>query len=366
MSTKRNDFSDKIKNMFKTLGSKQETTMTPTMQPMSNYENMKSLGLVKETTGELKNLYMTFGETNEGCVFEKDSDRVVCAAQRKIKDITLEELKEKLENISDSTVEYCEDGTMIRLYYYNLKWWTATSRCLDARKSFWSSSKTFDEMFWETFESSKLEDLDIAYTYNFVLLHKENRIVVHHITNKLVYVSRTNNETLVEEASEPDGWNVPLRIIGFTAANIESYFRVTKRGILVKTEKETFKVDFEQYKRVKDVRGNVPNIQVRWLELLNDPDKLDVLTRLYSEYRDEFEKLSIRLREIIREIHKLYIDSHVKHIIQVSDDNIYYQTLKQLHAQYKNTKMPIYYDDVENKVKHLSVHVLSKFIGELR
>ena len=89
--------------------------------------------------------------------------------------------------------------TIIRLYNYNNKWSTATTRCMDAKDSFWSSNKTFDAMFWEIFDEKLIAELNTNFTYLFVLLHEENRIVVRHKLNTLVYVSKIDNTTLIED-----------------------------------------------------------------------------------------------------------------------------------------------------------------------
>jgi hypothetical protein len=136
-----------------------------------------------------------------GIVLEKDSNKLVAACQNKLINIkTQDELLEAFQNKTEDTqveTEYCEDGTVIRLYNYNEIWYTSTTRCVTATDSYWSSNKTFDAMFWELFGNDKVGMLDVNCTYIFVILHKENRIVVNHIANKLVYVSCINNASLI-------------------------------------------------------------------------------------------------------------------------------------------------------------------------
>lgn len=310
-----------------------------------------------------------------GIIMEKNTNKVVCACQNRFIDKSVEEMRnilgnEKvLHNNPRFRVEYCEDGTVMRLYHYNNKWYTATTKCMDARDSFWSSSKTFDEMFWETFDREYLTTLDTNHTYVFILLHSENRIVVRHNKNSLVYVSRIHNETMEEDFRNifPFAWR-PRVIPYFNLDDIENYYWPQKRGVIIKVRDPDshwtmYKVDFEKYKRMKDVRGNVPNIKVRYLELLSDAGMQKDLERYFSEHKKTFDDIRKEIFGLVKTIHKLYVDSHIKHTTKVTEEHVYYRTLRQLHAQYKTTNKPICYEDVQAKLGSLDKNVLKRFLG---
>lgn len=324
-----------------------------------------------------------------GIIFEKNTNKVIAMCQNKLYDI---DLPDQIENMLveqnkgnilqnealNSRIEYCEDGTIIRLYHYNNKWYTATTRCMNATDSWWSSNKTFDEMFWSIFDISNLSLLNTSCTYIFVLLHVDNRIVVKHFRNSLVYIQSINNETTEEdykniffntEAFQNKLIRRPKMIPYINIYEIQNYFYPTKRGIIIKfynTQSQTwsvYKYDFIQYRTVKDVRGNVPHIRMRYLELLTDSDKLLMLEKFYPESQLMFEIIKNSLFKLTRYIHKMYVDSHIKHIIQITEEDMYYRTLRQLHAQYKITNKPITYEDVHQKLVSLDKNVLKKFLG---
>jgi hypothetical protein len=339
---------------------------------------------------EKANLYLIATEQecdelqSNGLVFEKDSNRLVCSAPNKINDVSLSQLEQVVVDTQKSTkivtgfgngvhVEYCEDGTMIRLYNYNGTWCTATTRCIDAKDSYWSSEKTFDAMFWELFDSSLLEQLDVTCTYVFILLHSENRIVVKHTRNSLVFVSRINTVTGVEDYRNvfANVMNIrrPKVIPQIDVTDIPSYYLPYKRGILVKLYNtdgkawDVYKLDFEEYKKIKELRGNVPQIRMRYLEILSDPAQLALLEKYYPEHRFMFGMIKHALRNVVREVYKLYVESHIKHTVQVVETDKYYRTLRQLHAQYKNTSKPISCLDVETKIFSLDKSVLKMMLG---
>lgn len=307
-----------------------------------------------------------------GIIFEKETNKVMCMAQPCITDINDPSFIEQSIQSDSCSIEACEDGTMIRLYNYNGCWYTATTRCIDGSLSRWSSDKSFDEMFWEIFNKDDLEHLDTNCTYIFVLLHSENTIVVHHQKNQLVFISRINNTTF-EEVTSMEQSMLPFNKLIRPCVIIDNVKDVVReqntniRGIIVRKLENgswvSYKYDFPFYIEMKQIRGNTPNIRQRVLELLKDPVSLGRFEQHYPEYSLLIALARHSLVEIAKTIHKLYIISHIKHLVQINEENIYYRTLKQLHAQYKNTNKPITYDDVLIKVSNLDSHVLKGFMG---
>lgn len=317
-------------------------------------------------------------QTN-GIIMEKNTNKVVCMAHNKMEEILdIDEVFTKSSNHSNKNfrLEFCEDGTMMRLYNYNGEWYTATSRCMDAKNSYWASKRSFDEMFWDVFDKTILNSLDKDYTYFFILIHIENRIVIRHKYNNLVYLCRVNNTNYLEDYVNIF-YNIyafrrPKQIYEQNYENIYKYlkdlYHPKKRGILIKfynKDNNTWKIykyDYEIYRKIKELRGNVPEIRMRYLQLLNDPESLDLLQKYYYEYQLMFEIIKTSLHKITQNIHKLYINSHVKHSIQVEESHLFYKTLRQLHGQYKKTNSPITFQDVENKLYSFDTKILRKLL----
>lgn len=149
---------------------------------------MLNVNREKETNEDLTNIERQCN----GIIMEKDTNRIV--AMNRSKMYNIEQLvKNNNDNVS---YEFCEDGTLIRLYNYKHNWYTATSRCIDGKRSFWSSKSSYDQMFWELFPKELLDKLDEKCTYLFILLHKDNKYIVKHKENKLIYISCISNITL--------------------------------------------------------------------------------------------------------------------------------------------------------------------------
>ena len=311
-----------------------------------------------------------------GLIFERSTNEIVCICQPKITELechtdAINLVKQNYN--SNIRLEYCEDGTIIRLYNYNNTWYTATTKCIDANNSFWSSKKNFDTMFWEIFDSTLLPTLDKNFTYFFVLLHKENRIVVKHNVNMLVYISRIDNKS-----SKEDYGNVFLNVYGIKRIKYinvneflntsEDYYNKFKRGIIIKIQDATtgywdvYKYDFKMYTLIKSIRGNIPEIRMRYLELLKKPETLDLLEKFYSEHYFMFTFIKASLLKLVKTVYQMYVESHIKHTIEVKEDNLYYRTLRQLHAQYKTTNRSISFVDVQTKIYSLDKKIIKKFL----
>jgi hypothetical protein len=322
-----------------------------------------------------------------GVILEKDTNKIVCMNHNKFNDLSDDTNLNNLNNLLTDTVksiqfEYCEDGTMIRLYNYQDTWLTATTKCIDARHSYWNDAKSFGQMFWELFDESCLNALDKDCTYFFVLKHVDNRLVIKHTYSHLLYINHVNNitqEVFVDKnlfnkdypscIIDTDVLDVSLPTDKFiTIPQLEELYNPTKRGIIVKIINKDdviqfYQYDFDKFRQIVNVRGNVPLIRMRYLELLTQPDQLDLLENYYPEHFMIFTVIKHSLNNVYLQVHRLYIESHVKHLVTVDESHLYYQTLRQLHGIYKNSGNHITLDTVKTHINTLEPHVIKKFIG---
>jgi hypothetical protein len=316
-----------------------------------------------------------------GLITENGS--VVCSKQPDIIDISAADLKNllhtsKLVSGPDLRIEYCEDGTVIRLYHYNNQWVTATQKCIDASQSFWSSKHSFNDLFWQVFDKSNTSLLDPSFTYVFILLHSQNRLVVKHTRNNLVYLMRIENSSGIQHSDLCGLKNVwlPVRINELDLDSVDSKFWDKKRGVIIKVKSGhsdhsghsghswiTYKIDFTNWSLIKDVRGNIPNIQLRYFQLLKDPARLSILTNVYHEHSKAFFDFYNKLIIFIEYIYTLYVDSHIKHTITISPDNKYYKVLKIIHSHYKSTGVSLQLPDIHRKVLDLHPGIIKKILN---
>ena len=347
-------------------------------------ETDDNIEMTNENVSENSNLFLLFNRKNEiemqkecnGLIMEKDTKNVICACQNDFE----ETIPEESELVG---AEYCEDGTVLRLYNYKDKWIVASRKCIDASYSYWSSEKSFNDMFWELFSNVELNVLNKNNTYLFILLHTDNNFVVKHFQNRLVYTGSINNKTCeysdehyfdnIETITRPEQIDIQHYIQNNMIDSIDiqeefqNYFNPMKRGVILKFKKENqiklFKIDFSQFNFIKYIRGNEPRIRNRYLQLLSDPDKLHILINHYPEHSFLFDMIYHSIIKMCNTIYKIYRETHVKHFYRIEDNHVFFQTIRQLHAQFKITNQFITISDVFIKVKSLHPHVLKKMLN---
>jgi len=259
-----------------------------------------------------------------GIVIDTETKKIVCQSQNVIQQV--DELPDDLES-----GVYCEDGTVIRLYYDQDRWNTATNKCPDARQSFWSTV-SFDELFWGIFNYD-LALLDKAVTYIFILLHKENRIVVKQKENKLIYVKGINNET------------------GDTSDILEGFERLKvltdlsgvpgKRGILFKKGNVEYRYDFKEYKNSQEIIGNFKDPKERYLQLLYDQDLAEQFKIAFPEHKLLFSVIDQQLEKLYEIVRQAYIDTHLENKYKIFHSHKLHKILKKVHYHYKNSKTDV-------------------------
>lgn len=308
-------------------------------------------------------------EYNQECngqIYDKQTMKLVCTNQLNFtKNVSYENI---------NSIEYCEDGTLLRCYYTD-KWNIATSKCINAETSYWSSTKSFKQLFDELFENSLYDKLDEQYTYLFILNHKENIHIVKHLKNVLVYIGKIKNDNprrIPDNSDYSKLFKEPIVLPEtIKTDNIERdillnlLYTDLKRGILIKYNNgELCKIDFKDFETLKNIRGNTPYIRIRYLELLKDQSLLNEFIKHYStENHMMFTMIEYCVMNTVSCIYKVYVDTHIKHLYVIDNTHMYTRIIKQLHASYHNTKKSIQQIDVYNKFIALPIVEMMIILG---
>ncbi len=235
-----------------------------------------------------------------GIVFEKSTEKVLCHCQSKF---TL--VDDTFTTLPGDVVKYTDDGTTVRLYFYNDKWYTATTKCMDARYSKFSSEYSFDEMFWDVFPKTALDSLDKNCTYIFILRHTLNRIVLKYNKDSLVFISRVDNQTGTEFKDDDF-------VTGLPAVFKEDLYdggslAKLKRGVMIRRGDSTYMYDYTRYTQIEELRGNDKDILFRYITLLvKDTAKALELLRVYPEHIRDFARVNCNLHSVFQIIFKIF------------------------------------------------------------
>ncbi len=121
---------------------------------------------------------------------------------------------------------------------------------------------------------------------------------------------------------------------------LDDYYHPFKRGVLVKIPQEngsyiTCQYDFEKYQKIDDLRGNVPTLNDRFLELYLKKDFKSIKS-LEMYYRTNSKSIKTSLFDLYKTVFDLYVKTHKLRLFKVDETNKYYTTLKQIHAVFYN------------------------------
>lgn len=248
------------------------------------------------------------------------------------------------------------EGTMINMFYDSslpeddiLGYWEiATRSSVGGDTRFFSNSanegKTFREMFIEALkEVSKvqgspqeaLKGLKQEYCYSFVLQHPENRIVtefkkpclyltaVYCIDNQTHTIRRIPTEEVLSDSLAT--WaKIPMQHgQGLTVQDIDGLERIwasedTHYGItgIMLCDRATglrSKIRNPEYEKVRQLRGNQPKLQYRFLSLRQGAaEDVKAYLQYYPEDTDAFSNYGKQVREFVQNLHYQYMECKVR------------------------------------------------------
>lgn len=283
--------------------------------------------------------------------------------------------KELNENI---IVEEFIEGTMINLFFDkkinngNGDWQIATKSSVGGYYSSPSSNNdennmTFRQMFVDAMNAVNIEfDMfDKNYVYSFVLRHPKNKIVSM-VTNPLIILTSifkidNTNYTINSISLHSFGSNddkmkpfIDNIIVPKRNRNIKTYEEVKEKyssmntdynimGVIIKNKitGERTKIRNPNYENVKNIKGNSPKLQYKYLSL-RKIGKVKEYLRYFSEDRSRFSSFRDYLHQYTNALYNNYVNCYIK---KVKNINNYPSNFKNhminLHDYYLNHLMPV-------------------------
>jgi hypothetical protein len=208
---------------------------------------------------------------------------------------------------------------------------------------------TFRQMFLDAI-GREIEEIalptgsdDEMYCYHFVLQHPENHIVfdIEHPKIHLVSVFRINPQNEIKAVSEDTYKNwvneSPMKdVIYFPSQQDIDWnapFSPTSSypmGIMITHKNgERTCIENEEYLKLKELRGNHPNLQYQYLVLRQEGRVHDFLS-YFPRYKELFYYFYIQYEDFITQLHQ----SYVSYYIQKTGNHIskrYFSLIHKLH-----------------------------------
>lgn len=256
----------------------------------------------------------------------------------------------------------CYEGATVRAWFDDdNKFHLSTNKKLDAFSSRWSSDNTFGEHFMSRIielcytnksfhnlvnhyipqynsiyvsfiEFLRKDSKDNGYQYTFLIPNGEdNRIVCkNNKTPQLLHIATYDknwNMIIDHDIGIPKPLEIKCR--GIELHNYLSTLDYNESpGIISVDNKGTqCKIITKSYKTLSDLRGNVPSIRFRYLQLRNSSDKSEFI-KLYQEKETIFKEVEDKLISIIAFTHAVYINRYVHHQFIIVNKDIHNILLK--------------------------------------
>lgn len=260
-----------------------------------------------------------------------------------IRQTDIEDFQSKL-NLSECRFYYSYEGMLIRMFYFNDRWFISTHRKLDAFRSKWSSKVSFGEIFVQCLQMeyehnepfmnalmnqpddlSVLErfqkTLDTTKQYMFLLLNnEENRIVcVPDLYGPGMYhVGTFDSKTLLPVDADIN-ISKPREIVNKPASLEEVYTHAQAldytryQGIIIFTpDNKQYKVLNAEYEYYFSVRGNEPSIKFRYLQVRMNLDYNKTLRNMYPSMCGAFDMYESYISNIAKSIFNSYVERFMK------------------------------------------------------
>lgn len=207
---------------------------------------------------------------------------------------------------NSAKVQTKEDGSLIKVYFYNGEWKVGTSGTIDAEDAELGDSTNFKQLFDEAAMNSGFDydKLDPHFTYIFELLSPKNQIVCPQTRTKIVHLGTRDNRTCEEievniGVEKPKEWNLSSLESCIAKA---SQFDYTQEGFVVKDKYyNRIKVKSEDYVRVHRLANNNNITLERGIDLVRNNETFEFLTYFpqYKDYLDDiYNKLNVLFCEI--------------------------------------------------------------------
>lgn len=275
---------------------------------VKEFENLYNINIKKNKINNNPQLNFC-----NGIILEKETNKTICNIFSVVKEYPD---SYNYNNFEELCVEEAIDGTLIKVYYYNDQWRVATNRCIDAKTAFWICNQSFYDLFMEAAKSINFAHLNKTYSYAFILQHPKNRNVTKYNKTNIVYIysyDNVNNVEVVDESllflDRPKkfkfaSWDEMMSSLSTMNYSQEGYMIYNKN-------REITKIVNPNFKMVKDMKGNTPDMVYRCL-VLYKLGKMDEFLGIYPEYTHNFNYIKTFLYNLSNKIYMLYTSRHVK------------------------------------------------------
>ena len=281
------------------------------------------------------------------------------------------------------------EGTLLRVFYFNNKWYVSTHRKLNAFKSKWCGNKTYGELFenalkfeyynndvfkqkvglnesWEDVVLPRfLNTLNKDNQYMFLILNDKNNRIVCDPSEKVMHVGtflKDGSLNLDVDCCISHTEEVKFNTLDEMMDYVKKIDISKNQGlILFSPHNYQYKIYNDKYYDLLNIRANIPSIKFRYLQLRKDHEKRGQLERLYPDQISFFREYDTFLRDISIIIYNNYVKRYIHKKYEVVSKEMH-KVLKDCHKEYIFKRERITVEKVQDVMNNQNAVILNHLI----
>lgn len=284
------------------------------------------------------------------------------------------------------------EGTLLRLFHFNDKWYITTSKRLDAFKSRWGGKQTYGQILCDALrdenrdfarqnglnsETSTNDDvlralftkLNPRKTYTFLVLSTdENRLVCEGADPTVLHIDPYSDEDLGIVKPTPLNFNNADELLTY----VDSIVPLYNQGVMIfAPSNRHYKVLNKKYYELFQLRNNEPSVKYRYLHIRTDTEALQKYVELYPEHKRHFDLYEKVISDIGKRILRSYINRYMlKHFIIVAPQEYY--IMRRCHTwhvsdrEHNKVTLPKVMEEINNLSPSILNGMIKRELGIIR
>jgi hypothetical protein len=257
------------------------------------------------------------------------------------------------------------ESTLLRVFFHLTDdlvggWYVSTCRKIDAFASRWGGNKSFGELFEECIGVVPKEDepkrvlarsslqkwcednLDKSKCYSYIIrTYNENRIVCTGYDKPEMFLIGTF--TVSFDISNCQIPSLKITSLEQLKEEMKNINHSSSQGIiLINSKGESVKVMKHEYTEAFKLRGNQPNILLRYIELQQEgvEERVKQFFEMYPEHKDTIVTFTEVIEDICNFMFRKYRNRFIRKQVAIVPPDLYY-IIRELHDAYLKDRTQI-------------------------